>query len=765
VPDLKDRVLYPRAGWLSLGLIAVMALALAWSVQGAAWLPHLEYLAPIALYAVLVGAILGVLPVTVVITLPVGALIGGLLVIWAVGGEYFPELTQAGRIFALRDELATWIIVTTRTGYPTEVTPFAIGLGMLMWTTAFMAAYAVYRHNRVLDAIVLLGAALITNMSATFADLFATLLLFVAAALLLWLRASLVNRQEGWQRRRVNENLEVPAAIMRSGILFAAGSVLLAWTLTSVAVAAPLTGAWRSLDGVWTDVRDRFDGVFGTLTNPQSRISGNSFGSSFTIAGSWVSNDEEALVVAASRPLYLRTVTHDTYTGRGFERRDGPQRQVPAGEALFSVLTPERPTIEESVRVETITVEMRQAIGRNLFTAGSPLVVFAPVVVHETGAQPVLGGISAASALASGQAYQMSVAISEATQAELAAAGTEYPEAITALYLDDTGIADRVRALAEEITAGAQNPYERAEALASYLANDPSFTYSTTAPVAPPGQDAVDFFLFDEAGGRIGFCQHYASAMAVMARAVGLPSRVAVGFAPGERSEDGTYLVREANAHAWVEIYFPGYGWQIFEATKTIDPGFTRPTGDPSVVRPPAIQGIDPLLDFELDPAFDPPTPLASAEPVAGAIDPRTGGEQADGQSSRAGNALVIVLLAAAAIGFVWVRLRRTQRRWRMLPAGDRAWEQLTLAADRAGVGPRPAETIYEYAGWLEDQLPRHIEPIRTVADGKVWQTYSGRRMTATASQRLEAAMARLRIPLLGLAVRRALQSLVRRRR
>ena len=76
-------------------------------------------------------------------------------------------------------------------------------------------------------------------------------------------------------------------------------------------------------------------------------------------------------------------------------------------------------------------------------------------------------------------------------------------------------------------------------------------------------------------------------------------------------------------------------------------------------------------------------------------------------------------------------------------------------AAGRAGVGPRPSETIYEYAGWLEDQIPKHRDPIRTVADGKVWQAYSGRRMTATATQRLDAALRRLQLPLVGLAVRR----------
>ena len=762
MPDLRDRLLYPRAGWLSLGLIAVMALALAWSVQGAAWLPRLEYLAPLALYAVLAGAILGVLPLSVVITLPVGALVGGLVVLWVIGGEYFPALTQSERIFALRDEMATWILVVLRTGYPAELSPYAIALGALMWVTAFMAAYAVYRHNRVIDAIVLLGAALITNMSATFTDLFGHLLLFVAAALLLWLRASLVNRQEGWQRRRVNENLEVPAAIMRSGIIFAVASVVLAVALTSVAVAAPLTNVWRGFDGVWSGIRDQFDGVFGSLTNPQSRITGNSFGGSFTVSGSWVSNDDEALLVAAPLPLYMRTATYDSYTGRGWERTEGPQRQVPAGDALFGVPTPERPTVAAAVRVETITVEMRQTIGRNLFTAGSPLTVYAPTVVHETAGQPVLGGISSASALAPGEAYQLSVALSEATEAELESAGTDYPEAVSALYLDDSAATDRVRGLAEEVAAGAANPYRQAQALARYLSTDPSFTYATTAPVPPPGQDLVDFFLFDEAQGRIGYCQHYASAMVIMARSLGLPARVAVGFAPGEETEDGTYLVREANAHAWAEIYFPGYGWQIFEATKTIDPGFTRASGNPGTTGPPPLTGIDPLLGFELD-QREAISTLPSFQPVPGAIDPTLGG-QVPAEDARPGNALIILALVVAGGLLVWTRARRMRRRWQLMPAGDRAWQQLTLAAGRAGVGPRPSETIYEYAGWLEDQLPRQGEPIRTVADGKVWQAYSGRRMTISAAQRLEAAIARLRVPLLWLTVRRQLRNLVRRR-
>ena len=759
--ELRERLLYPKAGWLSLGLLLVMVLALSWAVQGAEWLDQLEFLPPVAMWAIVAGAILGVLPLSVAIALPAAAVIGTAVVLWAIGGEYFPALEQAGRLGALRGELLGWTATVLRTGYPAELSPYAIGLGALLWATAFIAAFAVYRYNRVLDAIALLGAALIVNMSATFTNLFGHLLLFVIAALLLWLRAALVTRQESWQRRRVNENLEVPAAIMRSGILFAGTSVVLAWVLTSVAVAAPLTSAWRGFDGLWTSVRDQFEGAFGGLTNPNSRISGNSFGSSFFVSGSWISNDEEALTVAATRPIYLRTATYDVYTGRGFERSPGTRRQVAPGEPLFSGATSERPSEVDAFEIETIAIRMQQTIGRNLFTAGAPLEIYAPVVIHEPSGAPVLGGIEAANPIGSGEGYQVAVALSNATAAQLMVAGEDYPQEVRDLYLDTTLATDRVAQLARDLTAGLATPYERAEALARYLHTSPQFEYDTEAPVPRADQDLVDFFLFDE-NGRVGYCQYYATAMVVMARAVGLPARVAAGFAPGERQEDDTFLVREAQAHAWAEVYFPGYGWQIFEPTKSINPQFTRTPGDPLLSRPPRLD--DPLRDFEFQDIREGQAALPSFDLVEGGIDATNPEAQTSLEQARSGNALLIAVLVLGAAAFIWLRFRHLQRRWRMLPPADRAWQRLMLAADRAGVGPRPSETIYEYAGWLEDQLPRHVEPIRTVADGKVWQAYSGRRMTASATNRLEAAWARLRLPLLGLGVRRWLRNLVRRR-
>ncbi|HEX2884151.1 MAG TPA: transglutaminaseTgpA domain-containing protein [Candidatus Limnocylindria bacterium] len=761
MPDLRERILYPRAGWLSLGLLVVMALALGWSVQGAEWLDQMEFLVPVALWAVVIGAVLGVIGGSIVVLLPLAAVLGAGAVVWTVGGEYHPGLDQVGRLLELRSDLIGWLVIVLDTGYPPQMSPYAVGLGALMFATAFTASYVVYRYHRVLDAILLLGAALITNMSATFTDLFGHLLLFVIAALLLWLRAALVNREDGWQRRRVNENLEVPASIMRSGIIFAGASVVLAWMLTSVAVAAPLTGAWRSFDGVWDGVREEFEGVFGGLTNPESRLSGDSFGSGFTVSGSFVSNDDEVLILAAPQSMYLRTVTYDQYTGRGFRRSEGDKRQVAPGAPLFASATTERPTIEESVDIHTITVQMRQTYGRNLFTAGSPLKVYVPTVIHQPSGQPVLGAIESANAFAPGDAYQASVAISNATEADLAAAGTDYPDEVRRLYLDTPGLTDRVAQLARDITAEAANPYQQAKLLERYLSRNEEFSYAAEAAVPTADQDLVDFFLFDS---KTGYCEYYASAMVIMARSLGLPARVAVGFAPTAEDGEGTYTVREANAHAWAEIYFPGYGWQIFEATKSINPRFSRASGDASAPRPPQRGGVDPLLDWELEQgASGGVSTLPSFRPIEGGFDATSGDPVTPAEQARGGNAAVIFGLIGLGLVVAWLRIRHVQRRWRLMPAGDRAWRQLIGAAGRAGVGPRPSETIYEYAGWLEDQLPRQSEPIRTVADGKVWHAYSGRRMSASAGARLDAAIAQLRLPLIGLAIRRGVRRLLRR--
>jgi transglutaminase-like putative cysteine protease len=757
VRERLRRFLRPREGWASLALLAVMLVMLAWSLQRVEWVDHMDYLVPVAMVAALAGTLLGISRLSVAIVLPISAIVGAGVTLWTIGGEYYPDLDQGGRLILLRGDALDWTRIVIDGGFAPQLSPYAIGLGVLMWVTAFIAAYTLYRHHRVLDSIMLVGVALIADMSATFTDLIPYLIVFSIAALLLWLRIALVNREENWRLRRVTENLDVPTQIMRSGVTFIAGSIALAWVLTTVAVAAPLTSVWSSLDGIWSDVRSNLEGAFGGLAGTDSRIQGTSFGSSFRVHGSWNSSDNPVMTVAALRGYYMRTVTYDVYTGHGWSSSEGQDRRVAAGDRIFPGDTPERPLA--GFEIETVTVEMQRDAGRNVFTPGFPRSALAPLVVHEPGGLQLLGALQAGSSISEGQGYQITAAISNATEAMLAGAGTDYPAEIVATYLGTDGVTGETAELARSVVdqAGATDAYHEAKALADYLRTDPRFTYATVAALpSDPTRDLVDFFLFDE-NGQSGYCEYFATTMAVMARTLGLPARVAVGYAPGERVDDGIYQVRDKNAHLWAEIFFPGYGWQIFEATKSIAP-VVRVSG--SGVVPPINQpvgGVDVGQQFEEGDDLGDISTLPSFQPIPGGFQP---GQPRPTDEAREGNAWIILtllgLLGAAAV----YRLLRGRYRFRFLAPGDRQWQRLAFAADRAGVAQRPSETVYEYASWLEEQIPRRSVEIQQIADGKVWQTYSGHSISSEVIARLERAWSRLQLPLLWLAVRRRLKSL-----
>ena len=145
----------------------------------------------------------------------------------------------------------------------------------------------------------------------------------------------------------------------------------------------------------------------------------------------------------------------------------------------------------------------------------------------------------------------------------LRAASTDYPADILQTYLQlPQALPDRVRNLALDLTVAEPTPYDKAIALESYLRQ---FPYSLEVEKPPPGADVADYFLFEA---KEGYCDYYATAMTVMARAIGLPARFVIGYASGYYDvEEAVYQITEAEAHSWTQIYFPGTGWVNFEPT------------------------------------------------------------------------------------------------------------------------------------------------------------------------------------------------------
>ena len=189
---------------------------------------------------------------------------------------------------------------------------------------------------------------------------------------------------------------------------------------------------------------------------------------------------------------------------------------------------------------------------------------------------------------------------------KLRATHENYPRWISERYLQlpDT-VPERVIDLAKQLTTAADNPYDKALILENYLRKIP---YNLDISAPPAYKDVADYFIYDLGE---GYCDYYATAMAVMGRAVGLPTRFVMGYATGlyDHSQD-RFVITAKDAHSWVEVYFNEIGWVEFEPTGGIS-AIIRPE---SVVFDQMIEdrisSTDPLPPVENWPSWLPWLPL-----------------------------------------------------------------------------------------------------------------------------------------------------------
>jgi transglutaminase-like putative cysteine protease len=161
--------------------------------------------------------------------------------------------------------------------------------------------------------------------------------------------------------------------------------------------------------------------------------------------------------------------------------------------------------------------------------------------------------------------------IPAATPTDLRTVPAQYPPPVLETYLQLPRIDRRIKTLADQISGTAANEYDKAASIQRYLIGHYRYTLDLSGD---HGSDPLADFLFVR---RAGHCEYFASAMTVMLRAEGIPARYVTGFAPGEYNDvGGDYIVRESDAHAWVEVYFPEYGWISFDPTP---PGNDRHAG------------------------------------------------------------------------------------------------------------------------------------------------------------------------------------------
>lgn len=225
-----------------------------------------------------------------------------------------------------------------------------------------------------------------------------------------------------------------------------------------------------------------------------------------------------------------------------------------------------------------------------------------------------------------------------------------------------------IRDLATTVVDGATTRYDQALALQTYFRDISQFTYSTEVPPGDSG-DAVWDFLQD----RTGYCVQFATSMTMMARTLGIPARLGVGFLPGERVDDSSWQVTGRDSHAWPELYFPGQGWVRFEPTPAQQTGPTPRWATPVAVTPggPADPGNVPTPGATTAAPSAAPTP-APTDPGSGGT---TGGSREDSTSWPLVGGVALLVAAVLAAG-LWFVLRRRSETETLRDAED-AWDEL----------------------------------------------------------------------------------------
>ena len=257
---------------------------------------------------------------------------------------------------------------------------------------------------------------------------------------------------------------------------------------------------------------------------------------------------------------YWRTLTYSIYSGSGWNNPTVSAEDIPADQALIDSTDPNYRIVHADVTFPNYTSERLYWTGA-LVRADVP---FKAAWTHQAEDALLLDNDLLA-ALAPVETYTVESILLNVTAQELRDSPSVYPDWVREqfLVLPDS-VPERVLALARDLTASGPNAYDRALAIQNYLRQFP-YTLDVAAP--PAGRDVADYFLFDL---QQGYCDYYATSMAVLARAAGLPARLVVGYANGTYDlEKAQYIVTENYAHSWVEIYFANIGWIEFEPTSS----------------------------------------------------------------------------------------------------------------------------------------------------------------------------------------------------
>lgn len=558
----------------SLALLLLLVLMPAFAVLTAGWTDGLWVLSTVVLFSLLTGYLLAISMFSDLLLLLITT-VYGTFAVWALSASLLAEtLTFRERLLDIAFRISIWIENTLEGGFSRDNLIFVLFLCAVSWYVAFNAAVNTFRTRRLWYATIPPGLALLINNFYYYGDAHVEFFLigYLFLTFTLAARTNVVTREQAWRRNRVSFTPGIRFDFVRAGVVAGVLLVIIAWFTPTVSASNRLSEAWDRSTNPWHRVRDTFDRLFGGVEGGVATTADYYGGATLTMGGPVNLGNHVVMVVYAPEGYryYWRSKVFNTYDNG----RWGTTTQARIT-SDFGALVPEDESVYQLRRNVQQSFDIVVPATRLVYAAPQPVSFSSLPVIYdviftlpgnEYGSAMV---VRAADLITAGQTYGATSSISLADEASLRAAGTDYPTWVTRHYLGlpDT-ITERTIELGNSLAAPFGNPYDRARAIEDYLRK--TITYNDQVDPPPRDVEPVDYLLFER---QEGYCNYFASAMVILLRTQGIPSRIAAGFSHGAWDGDlEAYRVTEADAHTWVEVYFPQYGWIEFEPTAAEEP-------------------------------------------------------------------------------------------------------------------------------------------------------------------------------------------------
>lgn len=722
-------------------LVALLYLLVAASLDGAGYVKAMGLLYPVTFGAIAVSLLMAYSRFDSFFAFSHGMFTGLAWILFLMRGQVtaeesrsfmefgFPEL-QAKVYFVLY-RLLRWVQFAWSGEATADNYMFIFEICLLVWWLTYLGIWSIFRHGYTWRAVIPAGVVLLINTYYAPQSVTGFLFLFAFLALILLVRTNLAEQQLRWRYQRTYFSQDITLDFLRTGLLYSLCIMAVAWFAPGLGRSGPIRDVLRPLNEVYTQWNEQVNELYPSLVR-QSRPTAAAFGRSLTLSGERNVGEEIIFTVSTLRGRYWRAVVFDTFDGRQWQNTSTNESEFEAG----AILPVPAWQLREPI---TQTIQLMAPTGDVIF--GAPDIYVADVPI-DAQVEPAPANSITSLAPESGQAQTQALEFTYArsrqtldvgdtytvisrqtavTENALRAAGVSYPALISDKYLQlPETFSPSVAELARSLTEAAPTVYDKAKAVESYLRT--TIDYDDKIPAPAPDVDPLEYFLFDV---KRGYCDYYASAMATMLRSVGIPARTASGYAEGRFDEESkVFYVTAADAHTWVEVYFPDYGWVEFEPTAG-ESALERPVGEDAASSAQQPDNTNPITN-SVSANNNPYDDMLNEQQDSGPLPDLS--ETDTGQGIRnwpwwVWAVLLPLILMGAAWGLWQMRMWGPTNFTPELP--PILYERLQRWADRLGLRLSANETPYEQERRLSQALPEGQPFIARIIDTYVRYRFS----------------------------------------